>query len=110
MAPVRGILESTGHDSFADCESCLAGKLTKHPFTGVGERANGLLVFIHTDVCGPFRTTTRNHERYFITSIDDYNRHAYVCLIKHKCETFEKFNEFLNEVVNQLTRKIKVLR
>ncbi|KAM0046764.1 putative RNA-directed DNA polymerase [Helianthus debilis subsp. tardiflorus] len=106
----EGILESTGQDSFNDCESCLACKLTKRPFTGVGERANGLLGLIHTDVCGPFRTMTRNHERYFVTFIDDYSRYAYVYLMKHKHETFEKFKEFQNEVENQLTRKIKILR
>ncbi|KAK1413623.1 hypothetical protein QVD17_35399 [Tagetes erecta] len=105
-----GILESTGPDSFDDCESCLAGKLTKHPFTHVGERANDLLALIHTDVCGPFRTMSRNHEIYFVTFIDDYSRYAYVYLMKHKHETFEKFKEFQNEVENQLGKTIKTLR
>ncbi|KAK1440871.1 hypothetical protein QVD17_06703 [Tagetes erecta] len=105
-----GILESTGPDSFDDCESCLAGKLTKHPFTHVGERANDLLALIHTDVCSPFRTMSRNHERYFVTFIDDYSRYAYVYLMKHKHETFEKFKEFQNEVENQLGKTIKTLR
>ncbi|KAK1424219.1 hypothetical protein QVD17_19540 [Tagetes erecta] len=105
-----GILESTGPDSFDDCESCLAGKLTKHPFTHIGERANDLLALIHTDVCGPFRTMSRNHERYFVTFIDDYSRYAYVYLMKHKHETFEKFKEFQNEVENQLGKTIKTLR
>ncbi|KAF5804990.1 putative RNA-directed DNA polymerase [Helianthus annuus] len=106
----EGILESTGMDSFDDCESYLAGKLTKDPFTHVGERASDLLGLIHSDVCGPFRTMTRNHERYFVTFIDDYSRYAYVYLMKHKHETFEKFKEFQNEVENQLNRKIKMLR
>ena len=105
-----GILESTGPDSFEDCESCLAGKLTKHPFNHIGERANDLLALIHTDVCGPFRTMSRNHERYFVTFIDDYSRYAYVYLMKHKHETFEKFKEFQNEVENQLGKTIKTLR
>ncbi|KAC9852096.1 hypothetical protein E3N88_45172 [Mikania micrantha] len=106
----EGILESTGHDSFDDCESCLAGKLTKDPFTHVGERAKDLLALIHTDVCGPFRTMSRNHERYFVSFIDDYSRYAYVYLMKHKHETFEKFKEFQNEVENQLGKTIKALR
>ena len=106
----KGILESTGENSFDDCESCLAGKLAKDPFTHVGERASDLLGLIHSDVCGPFRTMTRNHERYFVTFIDDYSRYAYVYLMKHKHETFEKFKDFQNEVENQLDRKIKKLR
>ncbi|KAD4982077.1 hypothetical protein E3N88_18748 [Mikania micrantha] len=106
----EGILESTGQDSFDDCESCLAGKLTKDPFTHVGKRAKDLLALIHTDVCGPFRTMSRNHERYFVSFIDDYSRYAYVYLMKHKHETFEKFKEFQNEVENQLGKTIKALR
>ncbi|KAD6119012.1 hypothetical protein E3N88_10283 [Mikania micrantha] len=97
----EGILESTGHDSFDDCESCLAGKLTKDPFTHVGERAKDLLALIHMFI---------NHERYFVLFIDDYSRYAYVYLMKHKHETFEKFKEFQNEVENQLGKTIKALR
>ncbi|KAI3703356.1 hypothetical protein L1987_73365 [Smallanthus sonchifolius] len=106
----EGILESTGQDSFEDCKSCLAGKLTKGSFTGIGERAKDLLGLIHTDVCGPFRTMSRNHERYFVSFIDNYSRYAYVYLMKHKHETFEKFKEFQNEVENQLGKTIKTLR
>ncbi|KAI3809285.1 hypothetical protein L1987_25256 [Smallanthus sonchifolius] len=106
----EGILESTGQDSFEDCKSCLAGKLTKGSFTGIGERAKDLLGLIHTDVCGPFRNMSRNHKRYFVSFIDDYSRYAYVYLMKHKRETFEKFKEFQNEMENQLGKTIKTLR
>ena len=106
----EGILESTGPDSFDECESCLAGKLAKDSFTHTSERAKDLLGLIHTDVCGPFRTMSRNHERYFVSFIDDYSRYAFVYLMKHKHETFEKFKEFQNEVENQLGKTIKILR
>ncbi|KAI3777237.1 hypothetical protein L1987_47035 [Smallanthus sonchifolius] len=104
------ILEPIGQDLFDNCDSCLAGKLTKDPFTHVGERAKDLLGLIHTDVCGPFKTMSRNHERYFVSFIDDYSRYAYVYLMKHKHETFEKFKEFQNEVEKQLDKSIKTLR
>ncbi|KAI3793170.1 hypothetical protein L1987_35785 [Smallanthus sonchifolius] len=97
-------------DSFDNCESCLAGKLTKDPFTHVGERSKDLLGLIHTDVCGPFITISRNHERYFVSFIGDYSRYVYVYLMKHKHETFEKFKEFQNEVEKQLDKSIKTLR
>ncbi|KAD4888008.1 hypothetical protein E3N88_20081 [Mikania micrantha] len=53
---------------------------------------------------------SRNHERYFVSFIDDYSQYAYVYLMKHKHETFEKFKEFQNEVENQLGKTIKALR
>ncbi|KAI3670367.1 hypothetical protein L1987_87958 [Smallanthus sonchifolius] len=54
-----GILESTSSDTREVCKSCLSGKITKAPFTGIGARASDLLGLIHTDVCGPFRTMSR---------------------------------------------------
>ncbi|KAI3821037.1 hypothetical protein L1987_08593 [Smallanthus sonchifolius] len=57
-----------------------------------------------------FKTMSRNHERYFVSFIDDYSRYAYVYLMKHKHETFEKFKEFQNEVEKQLDKSIKTLR
>ncbi|KAI3776255.1 hypothetical protein L1987_46029 [Smallanthus sonchifolius] len=57
------ILNSTGQESFDDCESCLIGKLTKAPFTCIDQRAKDLLGLVHTDVYGPFRTMSRNGER-----------------------------------------------
>ena len=105
-----GILESTGSESFDVCESCLCGKMTKAPFTGIDERAFDLLRLIHTDVCGPFRTMTRNSEKYFITFTDDFSRFGYVYLIKHKHEAFDVFKVFQNEIQNHLWKKIKAIR
>jgi transposase InsO family protein len=52
---------------------------------------------------------TRNGYRYFVTFTDDLSRYGYICLMKHKSETFEKFKEFQKEVKNQLDRKINQL-
>ncbi|KAI3751915.1 hypothetical protein L2E82_23009 [Cichorium intybus] len=75
-----GVLESFDLKSDDVCESCLFGKMTKSPFKGSFQRGEGLLDIIHID------------------------------LIKHKSNTFEKFKEFKNEVENQLSRKINILR
>ena len=61
-------------------------------------------------MCGPFRSTTRDANRFYLTFTDDYSRYGYIYLIKHKSETFENFKEFKQEVENQLGRKIKMLR
>jgi hypothetical protein len=69
-------------------------------FSKKGERTSDLLALIHTDVCGPMSTCTRNSDRYFITFTDDYSRYGYVYLMRHKSESFEKFKEFKTEVEN----------
>jgi hypothetical protein len=40
---------------------------------------------------------------------NDLSRYGYVYLMKHKSETFEKFNEIQSEVENQCGKKIKAL-
>jgi hypothetical protein len=49
----HGLLDSFELESYEACESCLLGKMTRSPFTKLGERASELLELIHTDVCGP---------------------------------------------------------
>ena len=106
----KGILESFDLEKIDQCESCLLGKMTKQPFSKVGERASELLGLIHTDVCGPMSTKARGEFSYFITFTDDFSRYGYIYLMKHKSESFEKFREFQNEVENQHGKKIKALR
>ena len=54
------MLESFDLSSDDACESCLLGKMTKSPLTGSCEIGVGLLDLIHTDVCGPFRSSIRD--------------------------------------------------
>jgi hypothetical protein len=91
-----GLFSSFDFESFDTCESCLLGKMTKAPFTSQSERANDLLGLVHTDVCGLMSYVARGGFQYFITFIDDLSRYGYIYLMRHKCESFEKFKEFQN--------------
>ena len=72
--------------------------MTKLPFKGNDECANGPLDLIHTDVCGPMSIHARGGFIYFITFIDDYSRYGYLYMMRYKYEAFEKCREFINEV------------
>ena len=72
------------------------------------ERANDLLEIIHTDVCSPMSVEERGGYYYFLTFTYDLSRYGYICLMKHKSETFEKFKEFQSEVENHHNKKNKV--
>ena len=74
--------------------SCISGKMARKPFPHVGERTKYLLGLIHTDVCGLFRTMSREGARYFITFTDYFRRYCYVYLLKHKYEVFGTFKAF----------------
>ncbi|GJY49115.1 putative RNA-directed DNA polymerase [Tanacetum coccineum] len=102
------VLESFDFKSDDVCKSCLLGKMTKSPFTGTCERGEGLLDLVHTDVCGPFRSATKDGKCYYVTFTDDFSRYGYVYLIKRKSDTFKVFKKYQNKVENQLGRKIKL--
>ncbi|GKA11600.1 retrotransposable element Tf2 [Tanacetum coccineum] len=105
-----GLLQPTHDKSHKKCKSCISGKMARKPFPHQVERAKDMLGCIHTDVCGPFRTVSREGANYFITFTDDFNRYGFVYLMKHKHEVFETFKVFQNEVENQLGKKIKAIR
>ncbi|GJY32691.1 zinc finger, CCHC-type containing protein [Tanacetum coccineum] len=54
-----GLLNSTNNQSFDKCVSCMSRKMARKPYTHQVERAKDLLGLIHTDVCGPFRTVSK---------------------------------------------------
>ncbi|GKB31611.1 retrotransposon protein, putative, ty1-copia subclass [Tanacetum coccineum] len=83
--------------------------MRRKPYSHQVERANDLLGLIHTDVCGPFRTVSRQGASYFVTFTDDFSRYNYVYLLKHKHEVFETIKVFQKEVENQLGKTIKFL-
>ena len=73
------------------------------------ERATNLLEIIHTDVCGPMSVEAHGGYPYFLTFTDDLSIYGYICLMKHKSETFQRFKEFQSEVENHRNKKIKFL-
>ncbi|GKC84521.1 retrotransposon protein, putative, ty1-copia subclass [Tanacetum coccineum] len=84
-------------------------KMARKPYTHQVERVKDLLGLIHIDVCGPFRTMSKQGAIYFVTFTDDFSRYGYVYLLKHKHEVFETFKVFQKEVENQLWKSIKSL-
>ncbi|KAL5570402.1 hypothetical protein UlMin_026977 [Ulmus minor] len=89
------------------CESCLEGKMTKRPFGSKGNRLEGLLGLVHSDICGPMSIKARGGYEYYVTFIDDYSRYGYVYLMHRKSGNFDKFKEFRAEVEKQLGVPIK---
>ncbi|GKD29382.1 retrotransposon protein, putative, ty1-copia subclass, partial [Tanacetum coccineum] len=78
-----GLLDSIDIKSFEKCVSCMSGKMARKPYSHQVEMAKDLLGLIHTDVCGPFRTVSRQGASYFITFTDDFSRYGYVYMLKH---------------------------
>ncbi|GKF03649.1 retrotransposon protein, putative, ty1-copia subclass, partial [Tanacetum coccineum] len=104
------LLNSTDNQSFDKCVPCMCRKMARKPFSHQVERDKDILGLIHTDVCRPFRTVSKQGSSYFVTFTDDFSRYGYVYLLKHKHEVFETLKVFQKEVEDQLGKTIKLLR
>ena len=57
------------------CELYQLRKLHRQPFPNVKSwRVKEKLELVHTDVCGPMRTTSLNDSKYFLLFVDDFTR------------------------------------
>jgi GAG-pre-integrase domain len=71
------ILWSLKISDLSPCIECVKGKQTSmRKYTA--NHMTDVLNLIHTDICGPFPTTTKNDHVYFINFIDDYSRYGYI--------------------------------
>lgn len=73
-------------------------------------RSSSILELIHTDICGPFPTTSWKGQQYFITFIDDYFHYGHLYFIHEKSQSLNVFKAFKAEVENQLGAKFKAVK
>ncbi|XP_071712191.1 uncharacterized protein [Rutidosis leptorrhynchoides] len=92
------------------CETCLKAKKIREPFPLSDHITKELGELIHMDLWGPYRVTSREGYKYFLTIVDDYTRAVWVYLLKSKDEVFENFVNYANLLLNQFEKRIKVIR
>jgi hypothetical protein len=92
------------------CEGCVKCKHQRTSFPkDRATRASQLLEIVHTNVCGPMRTTSHGEAPYFLTFVDNFSRKTHVYLLKAKGKAFEKVKQYKAMVENEIGHKIKVL-
>lgn len=93
-----------------ECEACIFGKACRKSFKTCEPKICDAGDLVHSDVCGPFKTTAYNGARYFVLFKDDVTEYRYVWAIKNKSDVFEKFKEYCKIVENKFGRSIKFLK
>jgi len=87
-------LPACSFDQHNECKGCTIGKYVKPSFQGRDYRAKGILELAHSDVCGPFSSSSLMRHGYYVTSIDDFSRKTWIFFMKKKDEVLTKFMEF----------------
>jgi transposase InsO family protein len=93
------------------CEPCIHGKIHRSPFTTTSQkRAEEPLGLIHSDICGKINSPSLSQAEYFVTFIDDNTHYAWVYVLKHKHEVFQKFQDWKALVEKSSGHKLRTLR
>ena len=92
------------------CESCIKGKFVQTSFPKKLSRQAEILEIVHTDLCGPMRTQSMGHAKYFITFTDDKTRWTETRFLRSKDKALTAFIDYKNLVENQTGKKIKCLQ
>jgi hypothetical protein len=54
------------------CRWCTLGKHAKVSFASNGDRSEGILDLVHSDVCGPMFVASLTGSMYYVSFIDDF--------------------------------------
>ena len=96
---------------FDDCQICIQGRQFRKPFPKCSRsETENILDLVHSDICGPMKTSTPSGNRYILTFIDDFSRYTFVYLLRSKDEVVDKYKEFINLMKNNFKKNVKVLR
>ncbi|KAE8730408.1 BTB/POZ domain-containing protein NPY2 [Hibiscus syriacus] len=106
----QGLLKGARACKLAFCEHCIKGKKTRVKFGTAIHDTKGILDYVHSDVWGPFKTTSLGGTHYYVTFVDDFSRRVWVYTMKTKDEVLGFFLKWKKMVETQTGRKIKRLR
>ncbi|GJS32458.1 putative RNA-directed DNA polymerase, partial [Tanacetum coccineum] len=83
---LKNKIDLKGVQSSEPCEVCHRAKQTGDPFPLSEHKTSSLADLVHLDVWGPYKVTSRDGFRFFLTIVDDYSRAVWLFLLKGKDE------------------------
>ncbi|KAJ0535497.1 putative RNA-directed DNA polymerase [Helianthus annuus] len=92
------------------CETCHRAKQVRVPFPLSEHKTKNVGDLIHLDVWGPYKVTSRDGFKYFLTVVDDYSRVVWCYLLRNKMEVFENLKIFYELILTQFKQKVKIFR
>jgi len=92
------------------CQICPKARQTRIPFPLSQIKSTRAFELIHVDVWGPYKESTYNGFKYFLTVVDDYSRAVWTFLMSTKSNAFGLLKNFLTMVERQFGVKVQKLR
>ncbi|GJS99232.1 putative RNA-directed DNA polymerase [Tanacetum coccineum] len=98
------------NNDLGHCEICQKSKQTREPFPLSEHKSSVLAELVHLDLWGPYKVTSKEGFRFFLTIVDDYTRSVWVYMLKGKDEVFDCVLTFYNLIKNQFNKVVKAFR
>ncbi|GJU89326.1 ribonuclease H-like domain-containing protein [Tanacetum coccineum] len=92
------------------CDTCQRAKQTREPFPLSDHVSTELGELVHLDLWGPYKVTSKDGFRFFLTIVDDFSRAVWVYLLKSKTEVFYNIMVIYNFIKTQFKKNIKVFK
>ncbi|PKU85167.1 Retrovirus-related Pol polyprotein from transposon TNT 1-94 [Dendrobium catenatum] len=97
-------------DIIHSCKSCKESKCHKLPFEYNASRTCKPLDLIHSDIWGPAPINSVQGYRYYLLFVGDFSRFSWIFPMRMKCEVFEIFTVFKQQIEKYTSHSIKVIR
>lgn len=99
------------HSTTSDlCTVCPLAKQSRLSFPFSNTTTTSCFHSLHADVWGPYRVTTHDGRRYFLTLVDDYSRYTWLISLNSKFEVIVASRKSLLMICNVYSASIKILR
>ncbi|KAJ0435793.1 putative RNA-directed DNA polymerase [Helianthus annuus] len=92
------------------CEVCHKAKQHRIPFPLSDHVSKCVGELVHLDLWGPYKVTSKEGFKYFLTVVDDFSRAIWVYLIKTKDEVIGCIINFYTFLKNQFEKTVKIFR
>ena len=108
LLPYLSCSMSDHQSTIFDCTDCCLAKSHKLPFHLSNSTVNAPLSLIHSDVWGPFASSSGY--KYYVLFVDDFSRFTWLYPLAYKSEVCAKFMGFKAYVENQFATPLHILR
>ncbi|KAJ0591220.1 putative RNA-directed DNA polymerase [Helianthus annuus] len=92
------------------CDVCHRAKQVRVPFPLSEHKTKSIGELVHLDVWGPYRVTSYEGFKYFLTIVDDFSRTVWCYMLVNKTEVFENLCSFYELMLTQFETKVKIIR
>ncbi|KAJ0890287.1 putative RNA-directed DNA polymerase [Helianthus annuus] len=92
------------------CDVCHRSKQVRVPFPISEHKSKTVGELVHLDLWGPYKVTSYEGFKYFLTIVDDFSRTVWCYLLTNKTEVFDNLCSFYELMLTQFEKKIKVIR